>query len=94
VEEEVVAMNSGLALAVTVAVAWVMVIEMVDESVMPAATAPLKADCPRRTIPPPDDSAMAQAFALLVPVGLVRLLSCNPEKASYMRQFWLSAAED
>jgi len=91
-EVVVVARSSSLALSLAVALAWVRVIEMVGESAIPVATVRLKVGCVDRTILLPADLMMAQNHVVLVPAGLARWLSCNPEKASCMRQIWFLLA--
>jgi hypothetical protein len=93
-EEGEVARSPSLAPSLAADVAWVRVMEMVGESVIPAATVLLKVDCVDRTTLPPADSTLAQNYVVLLPAGLARWLSCNPEKASCMRQIWLLLAAD
>ncbi len=77
-------------------VALVTVTEMDRESVTPASRARLKADCEDHTIPPAVVLGMEQDRVVHVPVPgcLVKLLSCNPEKACGMLKTFVLVAED
>jgi hypothetical protein len=86
VEEEVVAKSSSRDLALAVALTWVRVMEMADESVILVATVLSKVDCADRTTLPHADLMMVPNCVDLVPVGPVRGLSCNPEMAFCMRR--------
>jgi hypothetical protein len=86
VVEEEVAKSSSRVLALDVALAWVRVMEMADESLILVATVLSKVGCADRTTLPHADLMMAPNCVDLVPVGPVKGLSCNPERASCMRR--------